>query len=250
MKRLLIGLSLLTVGGLPVFAWGELDGGVGMEYFSVQAYTRDHDGRYFQTLVQSTLAKARVKYAAAGFFGQVTGGLNDWQSSGEWGGTVNYVDDRYLWVWQQQFSAELGYEFNRWQMGLSYGDHDLQNYYGNTARVFYRLRTTEAFLNFTAYENSSTRIVLGGGYAFKTAIELYENGYFAEDNGEITSYEVNSAGEGRRWRGRVALQYRDSANWGIDVLYDAGWAQFFDPSNLSEISLRFGSLTGFFVLWF
>ncbi len=248
-----LGILLLMAGlALTSHARGEIEGGIGMEYFSVQAFTRDAAGKYFGTLIQSTLAKAAVKYSYAGWFGQFSGGRSDWASSGMWQGTdfdSNWVDERFLWAWQQQVGIDIGYEYDRWQLGVSYWDHDVKNYYGDQPRLLYRLREYEAFLKFAAFRNSSTSIILGAGYAPQASLELFESGYLTYQ--WITDiYEVDSSGTAPRWHGNIHLKYRDSEHWSIDVIYDAGWAQFSNPSSLSEISLRTGSLTGYFNVWF
>jgi hypothetical protein len=252
-----VGISWLVLAScwLPGVAWGELEGGVGMEYFSVQAYTRDHDGKYLQTLVESTLAKAKVKASCDGWFAQFAGGLGDWQSSGDWTGSDGdaAVNENYLATWEQIFEAQIGYENYLGQVGVACQDQDLKNVYssyvGQLSHLAYRLRTYEIFASLNLYRSSSTQISLGGGYAPYAQVELYHN-QFASSGGEDDYYHVDSAGRSRSWHGNLQLKYRDSANWGIDILYDAGWAQFFNPDNLSELSLRFGSLTGYFVLWF
>jgi len=254
MKRIATLMVLLTACWLPSTVWAELEGGVGMEFFSVEAYTRDLDGKYLQTLVESTLATAKVKYTLNGCFAQVTGGIGDWQSSGEWTGSDGDIpmEEAATATWQQYFKTEVGYE-NTWgQLGSAYWDRDLKNDYvyasGQLSHLTYRLQAYEAFARLNLYQSSSTQISLGGAYAPASKVELYHNEYTSVE-GYYDYYHVDSAGQGPTWHGNLQLKYRDSANWGIDILYDAGWAHFSDPSNLSEISLRFGSLTGFFILW-
>jgi hypothetical protein len=240
---------------LPAAAGAELEGGAGMEYFSVQAYTRDHDGKHLLTLVQSTLAKAKVQVGWEGWYARVTGGIGDWQSGGEWTGSDGPIpmNEAGLATWVQTFAAEIGYDHRWGQAGLAYDDRDLKNDYvttsGQLTHLAFRLRSYELFARLHLYQDSATQISLGGGYAPAARVELYHNEFTSVEGG-YDYYQVNAAGQSPCWHGNVQLKYRDTANWGIDILYDAGWAQFNDPSNLSEISLRFGSLTGFFMLWF
>jgi hypothetical protein len=255
MKRNFVLALCFITGWLPQVAWAgwELEGGAGMEYFTAQAYTRDHDGKYLQTLLGSTLATAKVKYSFDGCFAQLTGGIGDWESSASWTGSDGDipVNEDYTATWQQYYKVDLGYENRLGQVGVSYWDRDLKNGYvyteGQLYHLAYRLQACEVFARLNLYQNSSTQISLGGAYAPAAKVALYHNEYSYPDSYDI--YHVDSAGQGPSWHGNLQLKYRDSANWGIDILYDAGWADFSNPSNLSELSLRFGSLTGFFILW-
>ncbi len=249
---LLMAVCVLCTGA----AWAEIDGGIGMEYFTVQAYTRDLNGIHLLTLVQGTLPRGVVSFRSNGWFGECSGGSSDWRSSGEWKGTepgFNLKDDDYFATAQQHVSVEAGYEHRWGQVGVAHTDQSVQNYFynteGNHNRLNYRLWADEVFARVALFQDESLRLLLGGGYAPGAKVELYHNGYTSIQDA-YNLYYVESTAQAARWHGTLRMDYHDPRHWNISIVYDVGWAQFSNPQNLSELSLRTGSLAGYFILWF
>ncbi len=248
-------LAALCLGsGLPGPAAAELEVSGGMEYFTVQTYARDPAGYYFQTLIQSTLATLGLGYRLGPLKVRAAGSLSDWNAGGKWTGSdivTLDLEPYYLWAWQQKLTLEVGVNvWGGWDVGVGYEDHALRHYNGSEALTFlqYRLRSAEAFVDYRLLQTENLQVQAAVAYAPLAFIEVYQNTTIERDVEGIHVYDT--AGAGSRWRGRLAMHYRDSAGWGLDFSYTAGFARFQEPRNLSEFSLRFGSLTGFFTLLF
>jgi len=254
--KVLLGSAIL-LGLLSNAAWARFEFGGGMEYFSVQTYVQDLQGAYFQTLLQSTLAKARLGYVEGPLTLRASAGLTDWNVSGEWRGSglQSFVfDNLYTWSWQQQLSLETSYEFIAgWSAGILYEDHQLRHYSGEAQHTFQRYRTSalDLVLGYVPLKTPDVRVILNAAYSPWLNMEIFQDAslYFSDLPYPVVQ-PIDSGGRGTRWYGRAQLQYRDSAGWGIDFIYHAGFARFPSPRNLLEVSQRFGGLTGYFTLLF
>lgn len=247
-------LALLAAWPLTAAAGSGFEFGAGMEYFSVAAYSRDVDGNYFRSVLQSTLGKARLGYTAGPVRLEVLAGLSDWNVSGEWRGTgvgPLTLDDYFTWAGQQQLQAEAAWEVVKdWDVLLGYIDHRLRHYSGAGQFTYldYRFRTWTLGLQVTPLRTSSVRLRAAAWYSPRTELAWYQN---ANNEDPLTVQgPLDSAATGWSAAGRLQFQYLDSGGWGIDVGYLAGYAPFPSPRGLSEISLRYGALTGFFTLLF
>jgi hypothetical protein len=254
-KALLGLICLLWL--LPGAAWARFEVGGGMEYFTVQTYVRDLQGNYIQTLLKSTLGRARLGYSDGPLEMHGSFGLSDWQVSGGWKG--NQIgpssSDTLYFAWQQYWDMEIDFEFwNGWGAGLGYADHSLQHYNGlnNDHFVYlqYRSQAFDALLNYVPLRNSSVKMMMTLAYAPYVRFNVSQTTDVYPDQPLETIQDYDSAGTGTRWSGRVQFQYRDSGGWGIDALYSVGFSRFPDLPGLGEYSLRYGTLTGYFTLFF
>lgn len=228
--------------------------GTGMEYFSVAAYSRDADGNHFQSVLQSTLGKARLGYTAGPVRLEVLAGLSDWNVSGEWRGTGFVplpLDDYFTWAGQQQLQAEAAWEpLQGWDVLIGYTDHRLRHYNGDGQATYldYRYHAWTLGLQVTPLQTSSVHLRVAALYSPRTEVAWYQN---VNAEAPLTVQgPLDSAATGWSAAGRLQFEYRDSGGWGIDIGYLAGYAPFASPRGLSEISLRYGALTGLFILRF
>lgn len=248
--------AALCAGLIPGSVWARFEVGGGMEYYTVQTYARDLQGNNLQTLLQTTLAGARLSFQEGPLTVKAAAGITDWNIGGQWRGTdvdLTPFELYYTWSWQNVLRLEADYEFyHGWSAGLCGSDHQLRHYSGNTQITFlqYRFRELGFCLNYTPVETQDVRIFLTAAYSPWASVETYQDSFFFHDRALAVDLPWDSSGAGVCWRGRVQMQYRDSAGWGVDLLYEAGFARFSQPRNLDDFSLRFGSLTGYFSLWF
>jgi hypothetical protein len=247
----LLGLACARVAA----ASPGLEFGLGMEYFSVAAYSRDLSGYYFQSLLQSTLAKARLGYTAGPVRLELQGGLSDWNVSGVWRGS-DYpelsLDAYYTWAWQQEWQAEADWTFlPGLALAVAYDDHQLRHYNGNGQETFlqYRLDACDLGLQYAVLRTPSVQLRAAVFYAPRVALQWFSDPRLEVLPGEVLG-RVDLAATGWRAQGRLQFEYRDSGGWGIDIGYLAGYARFPQPGDLSEITLRQGTLTGCFTFLF
>jgi hypothetical protein len=255
-KALLGLICLLWL--LPGAAWARVEAGGGMEYFTVQTYVRDLQGNYFQTLLKSTLGRARLGYVAGPLEVHGSFGLSDWVVSGKW--QSNYYNfssmDTFGTAWQQYWDVEIDYEFwNGLGVGVDYTDHSLQHYDVATNPYFiflqYRSQAFDALLNYVPLRTSAVKMMMTLAYSPYTRFNVSQTtDTNSPDQNINTIFDYDSAGTGTRWSGRVQFQYRDSGGWGIDALYSVGFSRFPDLPGLGEYSLRYGTLTGYFTVFF
>jgi hypothetical protein len=250
-----IGTALLLAAWPQAAAAGTgFEAGGGMEYFTMSSYSRDAAGNYFQSLLQTTLAVARLGYTAGPLRLEVAAGLSDWNVSGEWSGTGFErlsLDDYYTWAFQQHFQAEAAWEaLPDWELLLGYFDRRVRHYNGNLQDTFLdvRLRNWNLGLQYTVLKTSSVRLRAAARYAPRAEVTWYQD--IATELPLDVQGPVDASETGWDASGRLQFQYRDTAGWGIDIGYVVGVARFDHPRDLSEIALRYGALTGYFTLLF
>ncbi len=246
----LLSLCLL----LPGLASARFEVGAGMEYYTAQAYARDAQGEYFQSLFQSTLATARAAYLWGPLTARLSGGWSDWNVFGTWQGTylaATSFDELASFARQQFATAEANCRFwDGLSLGIRYEDRLFLHYYpeGSLLWTQYRLRSCDLTLAYAAVETSWLRLNLEAAYSPANWLEAYQT--TALETVVPGSLVYDTSGTGSAWKGQAQLAYRDSAGWGLDIVYAVGWTRFPAPRDLSEITLRSGNLTGYLLLFF
>ncbi len=231
----------------------EWDFGGGMEYFTVKIQAEDYLGRYFSTLIQSTLACAQCRLQEGPWVFKFSGGLSDWNVSGEWHGTgiLPFSTEPFHWAWQQKYNLEADFYFLDFLgVGVRFSDHALRHYFAQDDWTYLEYRNRAYDLNLKYLFIRSRDITLGVSMAYAPAayIEVYQNTYLAPQIYAIHTY--NSSGRGEYWEGGVQMEYRDSAGWGLALFCSFGWAGFSGLPELSRFSMKYGTLTGYFSLRF
>jgi len=245
---------LFMLKSFPVsICWAEWNVGGGMEYFTVKTLVNDKDGNYYHSLIQSTIAVAQLDFAQNPWLFKINAGLSDWNVSGGWQGTdIGAVStEPFYWAWQQKFELECNYAlWTVWLIGLRFSDHVFEHYDGLTHYRFlkYRIRSWDIIFGWEALKTENVRVDLSVAYAPLVLTEFYQNINFIVYDLLVAEYD--SAGKGTRWQGRVKMGYRDSAGWGLDLIYQFGWLEVAKPHNLSGLTIKTGSLSGYFLLRF
>ncbi|MCD4813056.1 hypothetical protein K8S19_05135 [bacterium] len=236
----------------PVAAHAEINFGGGMEYFTTKAMIDDGANGFCHTMIQSTLIVAKINWLEGPWYVEVNGGISDWNVSGDWDGSgIDPIQmDVIGWAWQQKTEAILSYQF--WKslgVGLRFSDHALEHYDGLTNYRFtrYRKQGYSVMFNWQALRAKDMLIQLDLVYAPNDRLELSH----VVPKGEFDYFfYYETAGTGPTWLGKIKLEYRDSAGWGLDLIYQFGWSDFSNPENVEHVTIKTGSLTGYFVLRF
>lgn len=231
----------------------ELEFGGGMEYFTVKVQAKDYLNRYYSTLIQSTLACAQGRLQEGPWVLKFSGGLSDWNVSGEWQGTgiLPFSIEPFHWAWQQKYNLEANFYFlESMGVGVSLSGHALRHYFAQDGWTYleYRNQAYSLIFKYIPLRSRGLTLKLCMACAPAAYIEVYQNTYVAPEAFSIHTY--NSSGRGYRWEGGIQMEYRDSAGWSLDLLYSFGWAGFSGLQELSEFSMKYGTLTGYFSLWF
>ncbi|MCK5218488.1 hypothetical protein KAR10_03125 [bacterium] len=231
----------------------EVEFGGGMEYFTVKIQAEDYPGRSFTTLIQSTLAGAQCRLQEGPWVLKFSGSLSDWNVSGEWQGTgiLPFSTEPFQWAWQQRYNVEAGFYFlESMGVGVRLSDHALRHYAGDYDITYleYRNHAYDLIIKYIPLRSQDLTLELCMAYSPAAYIEVYQNTYVAPEIFAIHTY--NSSGRGQRWEGGIQMEYRDSAGWALALLYSFGWAGFSGLPELSEFSMKYGTLTGYFSLRF
>lgn len=231
----------------------ELEFGGGMEYFTVKIQAEDYLDRYFSTLIQSTLACARCRLQEGPWVLKFSGGLSDWNVSGEWQGTGirPFSTEPFHWAWQQKYNLEADFYFlDSWSVGVRFSDHALRHYFAQNDWTYLEYRNRAYDLNFKYLLLRGRDLTLGVSMAYAPSayIEVYQNTDFILETYAIRTY--NCSGWGQHWEGTIQMEYRDSAGWSLALLGSFGWAGFSGMPGLSRFSMKHGTLTGYFSLRF
>jgi hypothetical protein len=247
-------LSILLIAGIlawPAAAAAELDFGGGMEYFTVRTDARNAAGqRLDTTIIQSTLGVAKLAYLNPPWVIELSGGMTDWNVSGEWRGVNGdtYNVEPFGWSWQQFYQVEADYFFlSGLGLGARFQNHAFRHYTGDTQFTFleYRKQTADLLLTYQFFRRPDLVLSLSGAYAPWVKIEIYQNTYIPTDLDTVSLY--NSSSLGHEWSGELKMSYRQNQQgWGLDFSYQAGRPGFSQPENLSDFSMFFGRLSGFF----
>jgi hypothetical protein len=242
---------------LPTLGFARFEFGGGMEYFSTQVYAQDMDGQYFLTLLQSTMATARAAFTEDPLTLRVSGGYSSWSVFGNWQGTgldapISF-DEVNVFARQQFAAAEACCRI--WaglELGVRYEDRLFRHYYPDNDQVLdllqFRLRSLDTTLGYALLDSKSLQLHLEANYSPRSWVEAYQNTGLDPYEIGIHDYSITAAGTG--WGGRIFCQYRDSAGWGLDLVYAIGWTRFAAPPDLAEYTLRRGMLSGCFLLFF
>ncbi len=254
LKRFWPGVLLLVfLANTLTSARAEWNAGAGMEYFTFKTLVDDQDGRYFHTVLQSTLAVAKFGYSSNAWEIMCTGGLTNWNVDGEWQGTIQprLSTEPFGWSWQQQYAFKGRYTF--WDslgLGLRYTNHEVMHYDGLTEFKYlhYRLRWLDLMLSYQPLQTGDLAIELSLAYAPLAELEFFNSLPRYADNSILFTFDGH--GPGTRLQGQVEFKYRDSAGWGLDVAYTWSRAHFTDVGELSRVMLTSGRLTGYFIFHF
>jgi hypothetical protein len=241
--RVLMAFLLFTLAAPAAAGW---EAGGGLEYFTVRTYLRDADGRYFQTLLQTTLATAAVNWRQGPWSVEAQGAFSNWNDFGEWQGTyIGRIIFEDLWAWQQRWQVRAAWEFTaHWKAGLGLADHQLRQYdnqVNNYTFMHYRLQDAFAFLTYDLYASKDFSLDLSINYAPYCRLEFYQAMPAYQAGTEI---QLDAVGLGQQLGGGLHAGYWDSAGWGVDVHYQIDYAWFNQPGNLAEAWMRSGRLTG------
>jgi hypothetical protein len=244
---LLAGALAGAAPGAGLAAW---EAGAGMEYFTLNLKLDASDRLQYIALLQSTLTHVRCEWSASGLTLALSGGLSDWNVSGEWRlpGVSPISIEPFFWAWQQKIVAEARYEvYAGLAGGLRYRDHDLQHYDGRSQYVFmdYRERAMEFLVSYQVPVLAGLSLRLEAAYAPWCELELFQS--FADPYYGLEFYRFQADGRGTRWQGMLAFRYRDSAGWGLTLDYALGRSAF---ATTPAVTVTTGSIAGALILMF
>lgn len=253
MNRWRILIALAMWAWLPPVAHAlEFHAGPGMEYFTVKTYARDHQGRYFETIIQSTLAVAQLDVIQGPLTVAAQGGWTDWNASSDWRG-YNLVPFQFDMFWSAQtywqFSADYAL-LPGLAVGLLWNDHQLRFYTGETQYTYmeYRERQLSAKLGYQFYRRKDLNLGVAAYYAPNAGIEIYQD--TAVDAAADVLQPYATSASGRQLSVQLTMAYQHEHGWGLDFEYQLGWASFPNPRDLADLALTWGRLSGFFWMRF
>jgi hypothetical protein len=233
--------------GTSLAAW---EAGAGMEYFTLNVKLDASSRLQYIALLQSTLTHVRCEWSTSGLTLALSGGLSDWNVSGEWRlPSVSPISvEPFFWAWQRKVVAEARYEvYAGLGTGLRYRDHDLQHYDNQSRYVFmdYRERAMEFIVSYHVPVLAGLSLRAEAAYAPWCELELFQS--FADPYYGLEFYRFQADGRGTRWQGMLAFHYRDSAGWGLTLDYALSRSAF---ATTPAVTVTTGSIAGALVLLF
>ncbi|MBN1594519.1 hypothetical protein JW933_01195 [candidate division FCPU426 bacterium] len=230
-----------------------LSAGGGMEYYTVKAAVDEADGRYFHSLLQTTLAVIQIGYEYKPWRLTVLAGLSDWNVSGEWQGTeLSAVSSEpFYWARQQKLEVEADYSF--WgplALGIRISDHALVHYNGMTQERYlqYRMQSASAWAHWEFLRIQDLGARISAGWAPQVYTTFYQRIYFSSIDYELVNDELTDVA--RQWLACLKVEYRDSAGWGLDVAYAFSWLTLDQAGEKPGLRIKTGHLLGCFLLTF
>ncbi|MCK5241675.1 hypothetical protein KAR34_04415 [bacterium] len=231
----------------------EVTAGAGMEYYTVKVMVEDVQGEYYHTMLQSTLASVQITYAQRPWFARLQAGTSKWNVSGEWKGTnLDTISiDPFFWAGQESIVLEGKYQFwGAMAVGLQFSSRTLEHYSGRTGYrfMYYQLQSITGLVEWEFLQAQDVTASIAVVYAPRAVVDFYKSLYFIEDDFLVTEYQ--EAGVGTQWQGCLKMEYRDSAGWGLDFLYQFRWFEGNALGEISRLTIKSGSLLGTLLLRF
>jgi hypothetical protein len=248
---------LVSILFLGIFFTGvsqaEITAGVGMEYYTIKVVVDDVYGDYYHTMLQSTLASAQITYAQGPWFARLQAGTSNWNVSGEWKGTrLDTISiDPFYWAGQESIVLEGKYHFlGSLAAGLQISSRTMEHY---SARyryrfMYYHMQSFEGLLEWEFLQAQAITASMAVSYAPQVNTEFSKSMYFIENDFLLAEYQ--ETGRGSQWQGCLKMEYRDSAGWGLDFLYQFRWFEGNDFGEISKLTIKSGSLLGTLLLRF
>jgi hypothetical protein len=240
-------LTLLLFGFAPRPAAADrwLQVGAGMGFYSSRLYVRDVQGRFFQTLTQSTLGLASVKFQGTGWDLEGVAGLSDWPVSGEWRGTGFEATggDYFLWSKQKNYTLQATFDvYDQIHVGLAYDYHWFYHFDPDTQAPYleYTTRTTRLFAGYQFDFTPDVYLRVQAGYAPWNTLDAAQQTHvpaagLTDYTLSVSGYEVST---------RLEFAYQDVQGWGLTISWDLGWSQYQPIAPVQDLRLIRGRFDG------